>query len=313
MKRCFTFLTVLLFILAAVYCHDQILAADSAGKAYVVGYSNLSDADVNCRITKDFFVKYSKDYPDMKVVTTDAQLQVEKQIADVESLIAQKVNVIIALPMDYEAMEPAVLAANQAGIPFIAFRAAVAGGKYTYCGSNDVEAGRLQAEWCVEKLPKDAKILYMSGTLGMDTTTLRMKGFKELIAAKRPDVKILAELDGKFDRAEGMRIMEDWIQSFPDFSAVVCANDQMALGAIEAMKGARRLEGISVLGVDAVEDALLAIRDGDMTMSAYQNANAQAKAVAEMAHKISAGQQVTDHYIPFEVVTLANVANYLKK
>lgn len=299
-------------LVACLLLAASAAAASEAGKKYVVGYSNLSDADVNCRITKDFFMQYSKNYPDMRVIATDAQLQVEKQVADIESLIAQNVDVIIALPLDYSALEPPVLAANEAGIPFIAFRAAIAGGEYTYCGSNDVEAGRLQAEWCVKNLPKNAKILYMAGTMGMDTTTLRMRGFKEVMQAERPDVKTLAELDGDFDRAKGMQIMEDWMQTFPEFDAVVSCNDQMALGAIEAMKGAHRLDGVAVLGVDAVKDALLAIRDGDMSMSAYQNANAQAKAVAEMAHKICTGQKVENLFIPFEEVTKANVAEYLK-
>ena len=127
------------------------------------------------------------------------------------------------------------------------------GGDYVYCGSNDEDAGKLQAEYCIENLPENAKVLYMSGTLGMNHTTLRMNGFKDLLAAERPDVTIIAEQDGNYDRAKGMQITEDWIQSYDEFDAIVCANDQMALGAIEALKGARRLEGVQVLGVDAVE------------------------------------------------------------
>lgn len=302
-------------IVTAVLFFAVTLAAVPGGAAageYVVGYSNLSDADVNCRITKDFFMEYSKNYPDMRVIATDAQLQIEKQVADIESLIAQKVNVIIALPLDFSALESPVVQANEAGIPFIAFRAKIAGGEYVYCGSNDTEAGILQGEWCAANLPKGAQILYMSGTLGMNHTTLRMNGFKDVLREKRPDIKILAELDGNYDRAQGMKIMEDWIQTFPAFDAVVCANDQMALGAVEAMKGARRLNGVAVLGVDAVKDALLAIKAGDMSMSAYQNANAQAKAVTEMAHRICTGQKVEDKFIPFELVTRDNVDKYLK-
>lgn len=103
-----------------------------------------------------------------------------------------------------------------------------------YCGSNDEDAGKLQAEYCIENLPENAKVLYMSGTLGMNHTTLRMNGFKDLLAAERPDVTIIAEQDGNYDRAKGMQITEDWIQSYDEFDAIVCANDQMALGAIEA-------------------------------------------------------------------------------
>lgn len=286
--------------------------ASDGVSSYTVGYSNLADSDVNARLTKEFFLDYAKQHEGMEVLASDAQNQIEKQVADIENFVAQKVSVIIALPLDYEALAPAVKAANAANIPFIAFRAKISDGEYVYCGSNDEEAGIQQAEYCIKNLPQNAKILYMSGTLGMNHTTLRMNGFKNLMQEKRPDVTILAEQDGNYDRAKGMQIAEDWIQSFDQFDAIVCANDQMALGAIEALKGARRLDGVKVLGVDAVTDALQAIEAGDMAMSAFQNANAQAKACAEMASKLAKGEAVEDTYIPFESITAENVKDYLK-
>lgn len=319
MKRLTVIAATLSLILSLGACSSTPPAADTPDDTpkentggYTVGYANLADSDVNCRLTKEFFLEYAKEYGGMEVLASDAQNQIEKQIADIENFVAQKVNVVIALPLDYEALVPAVKAANDAAIPFIAFRAKIADGDYLYCGSNDEEAGQLQAEYCIENLPENANILYMSGTLGMNHTTLRMNGFKNLLGEKRPDVTILSEQDGNYDRAKGMQIAEDWIQSFDQFDAIVCANDQMALGAVEALKGARRLDGVMVLGVDAVDDALQAIDAGEMVMSAYQNANAQAKACAEMASKLAKGESVEDTYIPFEPITKENVKDYLQ-
>lgn len=313
MKRLITVTIALVMLLTLAACSSSPSSDSDASEngGYEVGYSNLADSDVNCRLTKEYFLEYAKQYEGMEVLASDAQNQIEKQIADIENFIAQGVDTIIALPLDYEALAPSVLAANEAGIPFIAFRAKISDGDYVYCGSNDEDAGRLQAEYCIENLPENAKVLYMSGTLGMNHTTLRMNGFKNLLAEERPDITILAEQDGNYDRAEGMQIAEDWIQSYDEFDAIVCANDQMALGAIEALKGARRLEGVQVLGVDAVEDALIAIEAGEMAMSAYQNANEQARVCAEMASKLAQGESVEDVYIPFEAVTKDNVSEYL--
>ena len=320
MKRLITVVVTLTMLLTLAACSSNTSSdsgaaendAQTEGTGYQVGYANLADSDVNCRLTKEYFLEYAKQHEGMEVLASDAQNQIEKQIADIENFIAQGVDTIIALPLDFEALTPSVQAANEAGIPFIAFRAQISGGDYVYCGSNDEDAGKLQAEYCIENLPENAKVLYMSGTLGMNHTTLRMNGFKDLLAAERPDVTIIAEQDGNYDRAKGMQITEDWIQSYDEFDAIVCANDQMALGAIEALKGARRLEGVQVLGVDAVDDALVAIEAGEMAMSAFQNANEQAKACAEMASKLAQGESVEDIYIPFEAVTKDNVAEYMK-
>ncbi len=109
-----------------------------------------------------------------------------------------------------------------------------------------------------EHLPKDAKILYLEGTPGLSHTQERKKGFEDALG--RSDVATLASLSANYDRAEGMKVTEDWIQSFPKFDAIVAANDQMALGALEALQGADRLKGVMISGVDGTADALNAIK-----------------------------------------------------
>src|SRR5690606_15256261 len=112
----------------------------------------------------------------------------------------------------------------------------------------------------------------------------RLKGFEE--ALQRPDVTILANLSGNYDRAEGMKVTEDWIQSFPQFDAIIAANDQMALGALQALQAADRLKGVMISGVDGTKDALTAIKAGEMSQSIFQNAAGQAQAAFDVVETI---------------------------
>lgn len=181
-------------------------------------------------------------------------------------------------------------------------------------GSENIESGEMQGEYLAKTLPENAKVLYMMGTAGNSPTIDRQQGLHDALeAAGRTDVEFLAEKDADFDKAEGMQLMEDWIQSFPEFDAVIAANDQMALGAMEALKGADRLEGVQVVGVDGVDEALTAIKAGEMAMTAFQNCDAQAKACIEVLDKLASGEKVTeDVLVPYEVVTADNVDEYLE-
>lgn len=293
---------------------EDSAAADNASvsdtEGYTVAYVNLADSDVNCRVTKEYFDLYSKDYPGMNVSYYDADSKIEKMVFSIESAIAEKADVIIALPLDADALAPAVIQANEQGIPFIAFRADINGGEYTYVGSRDYDAGVLQGEYLAEHLPENSKVLYLAGTAGMTNANDRRNGLADVLTEKRPDVTIISDQDGKYLRDEGMKIMEDWMQSFSDFDAVAAGNDEMALGALEALKAAQKLDGVLVLGIDGNSDALEAIANGDMAMSAYQNSDAQAKACAEVAAKLAAGEAVESVNIPFESVVIDNVASY---
>lgn len=279
---------------------------------YSVNYINLADSDVNCRITKEFFEQYSQDYPNMEVSYFDANNDIEQQVFGVESAIAQQADVIIVLPADANALVPAVQQANESGIPVIAFRGTINGGETIYVGSENYDSGYMQGEFLSEKLPENAKILYLAGTAGMQHSVDRRNGLVDALSeAGRDDVEIIADQDGDYLRDEAMTIMEDWMQTFPEFDAVVAANDEMALGAVEALKGAQRLDGVLVVGVDGNSDALEAIKNGEMAMTAYQNSDAQAKACAEVAEKLANGETVEDYIVPFEAITAENVDEYL--
>ncbi|KAB1115032.1 sugar ABC transporter substrate-binding protein [Neorhizobium galegae] len=286
--------------------------AASAADKFIVGYANMADTDVFVMARKNAFIEAAKSDPAVEVNFSDANNDASKQLDQIDNFIAQKVNAIVVVPVDYQGIVPGVEKANAAGIPVIALGIQSAGGKYTFVGSKNIDAGRLQGEFMKANLPKDAKILYLEGTPGLSHTQERKKGFGDALG--RTDVKTLASLSANYDRAEGMKVTEDWIQSFPKFDGIIAANDQMALGALEALKGANRVKGVLISGVDGVPDALTAIKAGEMSQTIFQDAAGQAKAAFEVVEGIKKGEQPpAEKLVPFASITKENVNQFIKK
>lgn len=287
-------------------------ASGTAGEGkYTVGYVNLADSDLFCVSRKTALIEATKD-SDIDVQFADANNDIQKQLDLADNFIAKKVDLLILVPCDYAGVTPAVEKANAAGIPVICLGIASEGGDYVFVGSENYDAGKMQGELYAETLPENAKILYLGGTAGLSHSTDRRNGFYDALkAAGRDDVETLADLDGNYEMAKAMQITEDWIQTFPQFDAIVAANDQMALGAIEALKAAQRIEGVMVTGVDGTDDAIKAIQDGYMVQSVLQNAPGQAAAALEVINKLRAGEDPGKEVIvPFESITKDNVDQY---
>lgn len=293
-----------------------VLPADAApaAKKFTVGYANLADTDVFTMSRKTAFIDAAKADPDLKIVFSDANGDISKQLDQIDNYIAQKVDAIVVVPVDYQGIVLGVEKANKAGIPVIALGIESAGGKYTFVGSKNIDAGRLQGEFMKAKLPKNAKVLYLQGQPGLYHSKERLEGFTKAGLEQRPDVKVLANLPGNYDRAEGMKITEDWVQRFPSFDAIIAANDQMALGALQALKTAGRLKGVMISGIDGTADALHAIKAGEMSQSIFQNAKGQAQGAYEVIEMIKKGEKPPkEKLIPFESVVKENVDQYMKK
>jgi inositol transport system substrate-binding protein len=171
----------------------------------------------------------------------------------------------------------------------------------------------MQGEHAAKGLAQNANIVYMQGMPGYDHTTLRRQGFMDTLAKLRPDVKVLADNTANYDRAEGMKLMEDWIQAFPKIDGVICANDQMALGAIQALRAANRLNGTWIAGVDATDEAVKEVNDGNMALTLLQDATLEAQGAYDALKKLRAGGKIDKELIiPMAAITKENVAQYLK-
>ena len=284
---------------------------DSAGKTYTIGYVNLADTDQFCVARKDALSKAIKG-SNFKINFADANNDIQMQLDLANNFIAQKVDILVLVPVDFSGISPAVEKANEAGIPVICMGIKSEGGEYTYVGSENFDAGHMQGEFMAENLPENAKILYLAGTAGLDHAKERREGFyAALEEAGRADIETLDDQDGDYVMDKGMEITENWIQSFPEFNAIIASNDQMALGAIEALKASNRLEGVLITGIDGVAEAVAAIKSGEMAQSVLQNATGQAEACLDVMKKLTAGETPEKEVmVPFVSITKENVTDF---
>jgi inositol transport system substrate-binding protein len=171
----------------------------------------------------------------------------------------------------------------------------------------------MQGEFMRDRLPLNSSVLYIQGTNGLHHATERWQGFKEALLDKRPDVKLLDNLSGNYDRAEGLKLMENWVRIFARFDAVVAGNDEMALGAIEALKISNRLPGVMISGVDGTKDALQAIKTGEMVQTILQDVDGQSRSCFELIQSIARGEKLPKEVmVPFKPITKDNLSEYLE-
>jgi ribose transport system substrate-binding protein len=207
------------------------------------------------------------------LIATDAAGSAAKQVADVDSMIAQGIDVLFLPPREEKPLIPAVKKAAAAGIPtFLVDRsvdpnAAKAGVDYVaFLGSDFVDQGRRVAEWTIENFKGDsAVVVQLEGTTGSSPANDRKKGFDDALA-KDPRFEIVASQTGDFARDKGRQVMETLLQAHPDVDVVYAHNDEMAIGAIQALELAGRKPGedVLVVSIDGTRDALQAIIDGKM-------------------------------------------------
>jgi ABC-type sugar transport system substrate-binding protein len=225
-----------------------------------------------------------------QLVYTDAASSAAKQVSDVNSMIAQGVDVIFLAPREEKPLIPAIMAAKKAGIPVILLdrnvdqSLAKAGRDYlTFIGSDFIEEGHRSADWLIKATNGKAKIIELEGSTGASAANERKKGFDEAIKAQ-PGMQIVASQDGDFTRDKGRQVAETLLQAHPDATAIFAHNDEMALGAIAALKAAGKVPGKDVLIVscDGEKEAVQAIIDGTIGATCECNPRFGPKAFATM-------------------------------
>jgi inositol transport system substrate-binding protein len=280
----------------------------SDSSVYKIGYANNDDSNYFDKYKRDEFEKLSIGDTTVQVTYTNANQDMQRQLDQIDNFIAQKVNAIIICPCDTDGIIPAIEKANAANIPVICIGIDAGGGDYTYVGTQYIDAGNRQGKYMAEHLPQNAKVVYISGTPGYSHSRDRRQGFIDTLTSARPDVTVIADQTGMYMRADAMRIMEDWIQSFPQIDCVAAANDEMALGALEALKGAKRNQGVLVAGVDATAAACAAIKNGEMAISVLQSAPLLAKGAYDSIKRLQKGEKIEKEIIiPHQNVTIENV------
>jgi galactofuranose transport system substrate-binding protein len=247
-----------------------------AGDRWVVGFSQMGH-DNPWRMAQTQSLRDEAAKRGYELVVADAQDQTAKQVADVEDLIARRVDVILLAPREFEGLAPALQAAREAKIPVILVDREAEGTPgedfVTFLGSNFVEQGRRAAEWLVKETNGQAGIVELTGTPGSSVATDRAKGFRDVIA-QHPGMKIIASQTGEFSRATGQRVLQNIAQSLGrQITAVYAHNDEMALGAIQALKSAGLQPGtdVKIVSIDGQRAALEAIQRGELGATVESN------------------------------------------
>ncbi|MFA8327107.1 sugar ABC transporter substrate-binding protein [Burkholderia ubonensis] len=250
----------------------------------------------------------------------DGGNDVGKQLSQVQNMIAQKVDAIIVNTVDTDATPKITKMVAAAKIPLVYvnrkpvdFDKLPAG--VAVVASDEKQSGTLQARQVCKLLGGKGDILVLMGELSNESARARTKDIEDVIATKEcAGMKIVDKREGKWSRTQGQDITMNWLSSGMKFDAIVSNNDEMAIGAINALKAARKLTPKTVVaGIDATPDGLAAMKSGELKVSVYQNAAGQGAQAVATALKLAKKQNVERYVnVPFELVTSENMNQYAK-
>ncbi len=312
MKKGLLVLVVLLAIAGTVFAGGQ----QDAKSGFEVGYVCNNFNDTFQTYVMDAAEAYFNENADITITLQDAQEDVIKQQDLVNIFIAQGVDALIVVPVDTSAMGPIVTAANEAGIPLCFVNRNPYGqddppANVYYVGSQEIIAGQQQMNAMGELLGGKGGVAILMGKLDNEGALKRTEGNEQVISEKYPNIKILAKETGNWQRDQGMVLTENWLTAYgSDLNGILANNDEMALGAVEALKAAGR-QDIYVMGVDAIPDAKVAVGSGDLAATVLQDAVGQGRGSAMVIHEALKGatpDKIT--WIPFVLITKENLADF---
>ena len=279
----------------------------------VVGVSMLSLQNEFVVNLKDVLVENAKKR-NIKLIVTDAQRSADKQVQQVESFISQGVDAIILNPCEVEASSPAIAKAKAAKIPIINVNSETSLEPDAFVGSRDEESGEIAMEHIAKLINHSGNVVIMEGYMGQAAQIKRAAGAKKVLL-KYSNIKVIADQTAEWDRAKGMTLMENWIQSYGDkINAVFAHNDEMGMGALQALEQAGIKNKVVVVSIDAIADALKAVNDGRLDGTIYQDAKGQGEGAIEIAYKIIKKEKLNDNKVllPFHLVTKENISEFKK-
>jgi len=278
---------------------------------YVIGFSSKDNSDTFVANITDAATAKAEELG-VKLLMYDARGDVNQQISDVETMIAQGVDAIIVIPQSVEGSAPVVAMCNEAGIPIIIDNGDIADKNYTaFVGCTDQQSGEILGQWFMDNLEEGSKICIIEGPMGQSGQVGRYAGLQAVGVMDK--FEILACQTANWKRDEAMALAEDWIVTYGDeLDAIICENDDMALGALAACEAAGR-DDILIGGVDAIADAVQAVKEGRMEISVLQDAAGQGEKGVEVALAAAKGEAFElDTRIPFVGLTANNIDAFLE-
>jgi len=268
-------------------------------------------------MTEPFFVAVKRELDaeakrlGVTVAVVDGQSNSAKQAADIEAAISGGAQGIILAPNDVNALAPAVEEVIKAGTPIVTLDRRVDNTsiKVAHVGADNVAGGRIMAQWLIDAFPKGARILLLTGQLGSSPAIDRTRGIKENLSAAGEKYQIVAEQSGDWKREKGLTLTQNVLTSLggQSLQAVVSESDEMALGALEALRSSG-VAGVKVIGFDATPDALKSVRSGELAATIEQSPINQARtALRQLVGQIRNKTPMTGANIVPVLITQSNV------
>lgn len=235
------------------------------------------------------------------LVVLDSQNDPAKELSNVEDVTVRGAKVLLINPTDSEAVGTAVAVANKKNIPVITLdRGANKGNVVSHIASDNVAGGKMAGDFIAEKVGKNAKVIQLEGIAGTSAARERGEGFKQAVEANQ--FELLASQPADFDRTKGLNVMENLLASHGSAKAVFAQNDEMALGALRAIRASGK--NILVVGFDGTDDAVKAVNGGQLAATIAQQPEKIGELGVEVADKVLKGEKVDAQIpVPLKVVT----------
>jgi ribose transport system substrate-binding protein len=245
----------------------------------------------------------------VNITTFDARDDMLKQVSDVDDMIVRDFDGVIISPIESKGMAPAVQSLIDAGIPVITIDRMVEDvDVLSHVGADNVEGGRIAGRYIAEKLNGSGNVLELTGAPGSSPAIDRGKGFNEVMN-EYPNIEVLDSQTGRFTRSEGMSVTEDLLAAHSEVDALFSHNDDMAVGALQAIESDGRLDEMVVVGFDAIEDGLNSIEEGRLDATIEQFPGGQSRKALELiVNYIREGKEPQDEvYIKPALITKDNI------
>src|SRR5688572_812471 len=305
---------VLLMVLAAM----PSCGGTSSPPRPIIGVSMAHFDDNFLTILRTAMVEHAATLPDIALQFADAQGDVGRQLSQIQNFVAQNAAAIIVNAADTSATPGMTKVARDAGVPLVYVNRRPAEetlpSGVVFVGSEDLQAGTLEMEELARLMNHRGNVAIMVGELASNGAQLRTKAVENVVA-KYPGMKIVEKQVGNFQRERGLDLTNNWLTAGTAIDAVAANNDEMAIGAIMAIRQAGIAPGkILVGGVDATPDALAELAKGTLAVTVFQNARGQARGAVDAAVKLSRKEHVDSFvWIPFELVTRENYKQFLDR
>ncbi|TYL48821.1 sugar ABC transporter substrate-binding protein [Marinomonas sp. IMCC 4694] len=296
-----------------------LISSTAMADNYKVGISLFSFDDLFLSVLRGS-LSSSAEEEGIDAQMEDAKNEIGVQLNQIQNFIASGVDGIIIDTVDSDATQAMTEYAEEAGIPLVfvgrrPINVDFLPDNQAFVASNEIDSGTLQTKEVCRLLNGKGDVAVMMGTLGDNAAQQRTKDIHDVIATPEcSGLKIVVEQSANFTRTEGNDLMTNWLTAGITFDAVIANNDEMAIGAIQAMKAADiDMKNVVIAGIDATADALAAMKAGDLDVTVYQNAAAQGKGAMQTLLKLMKGEDVDQKvWIPFELVTPNNMNEYIK-